>query len=97
MNKIALRAAVATALIAPAVVLGAGAASAQPTVTPGAVGAPFDAEVDPGLGVCLIMEPGFQIVAFAPGTVKGTAAADPVSGTCVGLPYFIGSATGTVE
>ena len=32
MNKIALHAAIATALIAPAVVLGAGAASAQPTV-----------------------------------------------------------------
>lgn len=96
MNKIALRAAIATALIAPAVVLGAGAASAAPTVAPGAPGAPVDAKVDPGIGVCMIQQPGFQLVFPGGGTVTGAAAGDPVSGTCFGLPYFVGSVTGTV-
>jgi len=98
MNKIALRAAIATALITPAVVLGAGAASAQPTVTNDGDGmAPIEAKVDPGLGICVMQQPGFQVVLPGGATVKGTTAGDPVLGTCIGLPYFIGEASGDVQ
>lgn len=110
MNKLALRTAAASALAIPAIVLGAGAVSAQPVVVDGPNATPgdFDAGIQAGagdlLGICMVTAPGFQLV-FPGATAATVTGTDPagvpagtgqaVSGTCVGLPYFVAPLSGT--
>lgn len=88
MNKIALRTAVATALIAPAVVLGAGAASAAPVVEQGPGGDPYTVAItSPGeTWACLMTSPnfGFSMITETPTIIESANQWTDVRGTCLG-------------
>lgn len=82
MNRIALRAAIATAAIAPMIALGAGVASAIPLVTPGPVGSPYDGTLEDFDNTvaytCVLYGPG---IGFGSNPVAGTG---PVTGLFLG-------------
>ncbi|MFD6895368.1 hypothetical protein ACFWB0_12605 [Rhodococcus sp. NPDC060086] len=93
MNKTALRTSVATALAIPAIILGAGAASAVPQVNgDGAVAAPHRAEITaPGeFWICMLTAPNIMpaFVSGTPVTVESAATNAAVQGTCLGSGGF---------
>lgn len=105
MNRIALRAVIATVAIAPMIVLGAGVASAIPVVRGGTDGAPITGDLedtDATVGnTCVVFGPGVGFAsqpAGAPTAVNGFWTGPGfVNGACLNTNFQISTPNGYVR